>query len=86
MDMQAIEDKLVAIILGFEGELPAAQVAEMQELAKAGEPGIALENLCTQLYEYDVAVDAARLERIAAIGRLMGIDESFWQTLAGGHE
>lgn len=86
MDMQAIEDKLVAIIVGFERELPAAQVAEMQELAKAGEPGIAFENLCTQLYEYDVAIDSARLEMIAEVGRFMGIDDSFWQNLAGGNE
>ncbi|TWU00429.1 hypothetical protein Pla108_13800 [Botrimarina colliarenosi] len=85
MDMQAIEDELVAIIVGFERELPAAQVAEMQELTKAGEPGIALENLCTQLYEYDVAVDTVRLQQIAAVGHLMGIDENYWQALAS-HE
>jgi hypothetical protein len=30
----------------------------MRELVDAGEPGIALENLCTQLYEYDVSVPA----------------------------
>jgi len=38
------------------GRLPAEQLAE--SLVKAGEPGIALENLWTQLEQYDVPVPA----------------------------
>jgi len=81
MDMQEIEGKLIAIIAAFSNKLPENEVTEMQELAKAGEPGIALENLCTQLYEYDVAVEAACLDQIAAVGDAMGIDKSNWEQL-----
>ena len=86
MDMHEIEGKLIAIITAFSNELPANEVTEMQELAKAGEPGIALENLCTQLYEYDVAVEAAYLDQIAAVGDAMGINKSNWEQLTEGNE
>jgi hypothetical protein len=36
----------------FSGQLPPEQLDGMRELAKAGEPGIALENLLAQIAEY----------------------------------
>lgn len=81
MNMQEIEDKLITVIAAFSGALPAEQITEMQELTKAGEPGVALENLCTQLYEYDVVVAPESLCQIAAVGAAMSMDKSNWEQL-----
>ncbi len=50
-------------------------------LTEAGEPGIALENLCTQLFEYDVTITVSIQERLAMLGRAMGLEESQWNKL-----
>lgn len=81
MEMQDIENQLVAVISGFAGQLPGEQITEMQELARAGEPGIALENLCTQLYEYDVVVSRDRLNQLSLLGKAMGTKPTYWEQL-----
>lgn len=86
MDMQQIENKVIMLLAAFEGSLPGQQLSEMRELAEAGEPGIALENLCTQLYEYDVIVSHERQQEIALVGKAMGIAESTWQKLEQGSQ
>jgi hypothetical protein len=40
-------------------------------LVRAGEPGVALENLCTQLEEYDVAVPQDVLRELSEIASAM---------------
>lgn len=59
--------------------LPQDQLSEMMDLVLAGEPGIALENCCTQLYEYDVTVPPNLLHRIVKIGTAMNLDPSYWE-------
>ncbi len=81
MDMQDIEKALLEIIPGFAVGLPPEQVKEMEELVRAGEVGIAFENLCTQLYEYDVPVPQVVRERLALIGNTMEISRSYWERL-----
>jgi hypothetical protein len=44
---------LRAVTLTVEGLLPQRDISSIWELIDAGEPGIAFENLCTQLYEYE---------------------------------
>lgn len=84
MDMQQIENTVIAILADFGGSLPGEQLSEMRELVEAGEPGVALENLCTQLYEYDVVVSVERQREIAMVGTAMGLPESTWQKLDEG--
>jgi hypothetical protein len=48
----------------------------MGDLVRAGEAGIGFENLCTQLYEYDVSVDDRTLSQLKDIGGHMGLESN----------
>ncbi len=52
MELREIKSALVNAIGEFSGQLPPEQLDGMRELAKAGEPGIALENLLAQIAQY----------------------------------
>ena len=54
--------------------LPERDLANAWELVDAGEPGIALENLCTQLYEYDATLDPEVVEQIRRLAIAMSLD------------
>ena len=54
-----------------------------RSLIDVGELGVAFENLCTQLYEYDVMVDAETKSSLAAIGGYLGLDLRLWERLDG---
>ncbi len=83
MKIFEIEADLIALILQCRAlGVPPSDVDEALALTRAGEPGVALENLCTQLFEYDAVVPAATLEAVERLGRAMGIDESYWKRLA----
>ena len=81
MDLQTIERVLLHLIQTYAGNFPAEQVAGMTELVQAGEAGVALENLCSQLHEYDVPVDEATFGRLKEIGTQMGIEPDYWERL-----
>ena len=61
-----------------------AILAEVRDLIVHGEMGVALENLCQSLYEYDVALDAEDLAAIRFIANTMQMPRSTWDFLAGG--
>jgi hypothetical protein len=77
-----LKERLDSIISWARPSLPNEQVNDMLELNAAGEPGIALENLSTQLYEYDVVVPASVISKIRAIAMAMGLSPSNWEQLA----
>ena len=54
---------------------------EVKELISVGEPGIALENLCTQLYEYDVPLRREEVNLLATLGSEMHLDPKYWHRL-----
>jgi len=81
MDFQTIEHSLLRLIQTYSGNFPAEQAKEMADLIRAGEPGIGFENLCTQLYEYDVPVDEPTLGQLKEIGAQMGIEPKYWERL-----
>jgi hypothetical protein len=81
MDMQEIENRLLDIIRTYAGQLPMDQLNDMAELVQAGESGIALENLCTQLFEYDITVGNEMLNDLRALGSSMGLQSKYWDRL-----
>jgi hypothetical protein len=81
MDFQSIERSLLQLIQIYARNFPAEQTEEMAKSVHAGEPGIAFEDLCTQLYEYDVPVDEATLREFKEIGSQMGIQPEYWERL-----
>jgi hypothetical protein len=72
---------LRAVIVTVGDKLPRTDVESAWGLVEAGEPGVALENLCTQLYEYDVSVPTGVLAQLRTIGEAMGLDSGLWEDL-----
>lgn len=81
-DLTQTEAELQAVLTQAVGLLPQDQLDDMAALVRAGEPGIALENFCSQLFEYDIAVPIAIVHAISRLGSGMGIDPKYWKRLA----
>jgi hypothetical protein len=80
-NLPQIETRLLLLVQRAQDLLPAQQLQEMAELARAGEPGIALENFCTQIYEHDVMMPPDMLEEVILLGTSLGLDSSHWEIL-----
>lgn len=61
--------------------VPGAELDDMAALARAAEPGVALEDLCTQLFEHDCVVSSEILGRNGSLGTTMGLAEKYWKRL-----
>jgi hypothetical protein len=72
-DLRDVEERLERVLARATGLLPDDQLSDMASLVRAGEPGIALENLCTQLHEYDVSVTPALATELDALAATMGL-------------
>lgn len=62
-------------------ELPLHDVEQIEGLIEVGERAIAFENLCTQLYEYDIELPSALRGTLASIGRQLGVAPRYWEML-----
>ncbi len=51
------------------------------ESTRAGEYGVALELLTTQIAEHDIQVTPGRYSEIVQLGTVMGLDDSYWTGL-----
>jgi hypothetical protein len=76
-----IEARVIRLADALAGRLPAQDVEMAKSLARAGEWGIALEHLMTQIYEYDVAIPATLHREIGELGGAMKLDERAWRIL-----
>ncbi len=81
MDFQIVEESLLAMIGSFTGQLAADQLADMADLVRHGERGIAFEILCTQLDEYEVPVGQEALSTLRTIAASMEIDPDYCDRL-----
>jgi hypothetical protein len=83
MNLQEVERDLLQLIAEC-GDIgvPSDQLTEMASLATAGEPGVALENLCTQLFEYDASIPPSALQRMRRLGEAMGVNPAHWERLS----
>jgi hypothetical protein len=79
MTLNAIEEKLLPLLADCRDRgVPQRDLDEMEALAKAGEPGVALENLCEKLFEYEVEVSCELVHRIEELRATMGLREEYW--------
>ena len=81
MQFEDVTHLVRAIFLAVEGRLPDPDTQNARGLLDAGEPGVALENLCTQLYEFDVAVSEPLLAQIRTATEAMGLASDLWSDL-----
>lgn len=82
MDFEQVTGLVRAVIVGLDGRLPSGDIESAWSLADAGEPGVALELICTQAYEYDVSVPLVVFRQIVEAGKAMGLDAGLWEELA----
>ena len=54
----------------------------MRDLTEHDEPGVALENLCSNLGDFDVIVPAEIYDTLVRLGSHMRIDAKYWTTLS----
>lgn len=80
-DWTEISSELEQLLASLGADLPHQDRDNVASFVQAGEFGVALETLCTQLYEYDVKPPADEFARIAALGRRMNLDPSVWEIL-----
>jgi hypothetical protein len=78
MDMQVIEVRLDRLITKASTGIPPSEVAEMIALVRAGEPGVALENFCTQLKEYEVVLPPGVADELRTLALAMGMTIPKW--------
>ncbi|MGR9250202.1 MafI family immunity protein [Rhizobium leguminosarum] len=78
--MQA-EKRLIKLIRGFDGRLPDEHIWGYISLAEHNECVVALENLCTQLCEYDVLPAPEELTTIQELAKEINLEESTWNFL-----
>ncbi|HEX2923498.1 MAG TPA: MafI family immunity protein [Chloroflexota bacterium] len=83
-EWEEIERRLLGLAAAFERQLPKQDIDGVESLARAGEYGVALENLATQLYEYDIAVPGTVLQEIIELGTRLTVDSSYWTILRVG--
>lgn len=65
-----IELALVELSEAFED----ATVTNVQKLLVGGEPGVALEVLCSQLLEYDISISRGLKQRLVTAAQLMKME------------
>jgi hypothetical protein len=74
------------LLIAVAGRFTAAEVAVIDELIDANEPGVALEMLCQMLADSDVPVETRIIDQLSCLAREMGMANlaARSQTLSAG--
>ena len=78
---ELIETKMLALLHEFRGKLPDKVYSDIESLVLHREWGVGLENLCEQLYEINIPVEAEILEQIKELTELMQLSSKTWSFL-----
>ena len=81
MSMSDAQQKLLQVLPELKGRLRDQDYENATEEIEAGEEGVALETICTQLYEYDIRIPRSTYLKLQAIGEGMGMPANVWQIL-----
>jgi hypothetical protein len=76
-----IADRMLALIQRIDARLSPEIIEDNRDLVVNGEWGVALENLCQQLFEFDVVVEADLLEEIKSLTKEMKLAPETWNFL-----
>lgn len=69
------------LVMDAANALPLHDVEQVEGLIQVGERAVALENLCTQLYEYDVRLPSHLRDMLVSIGEQLGVAPRYWERL-----
>jgi hypothetical protein len=82
MTASEIETGVLGLIEGSRTfGIPSSDLDDMAELARSAEAGVAFENLCTQLREYEALVPPELFQELEHFGTAMQIDKRYWTVL-----
>ena len=71
------EARLRPLLATLEGKLGADDSRSVKELIDHNECVIALENMCTQLHEFDAELSSTELKEIQAVANLLNVDVTY---------
>ncbi len=80
-DFDTIDPQLTDLLEIVKLSLHKEDCDQVQEYIKVGEPGLALELICTQLVEYEASIMEDVYARARSLGLLMGMPEDTWLQL-----
>ncbi|WP_458112729.1 MafI family immunity protein [Arthrobacter sp. R1-13] len=63
--------------------LPSQDIDNIEIFIRAGEELEAFETLCTQIYEYDIQLDADIIQQLAEVGTTLGAETGFARRAEG---
>jgi hypothetical protein len=69
------------LVLDAASALPPHDVQQAEGLIQVGERAVAFENLCTQLYEYDIRLPLDLRDTLVSIGKQLGVQPRYWKRL-----
>ena len=75
---KSLEERLVGLTQIFGGHLPAEVIDEIVDLITHREWGVALENLCQQVNEYDAPLTISTYETIRSLAAEMNMSDKTW--------
>jgi hypothetical protein len=76
-EAKGVAEHLRRLLYTAEDGLNASDVESVASLIDAGEYAVALETLCTQIYEYDVEVDSHLHEDLVHVGNILGVPAAY---------
>jgi hypothetical protein len=81
-----IARELVALLAAIRPHVPALPLDSIEDLVRHHELGVALENLCDNLFEEGVELPGALKQELVKICRLFGLDQTYWAWLNRAEE
>jgi hypothetical protein len=81
-EFKKLLDDLADVPVAQHREQIDAAINDARDLIEHGEEGVALENICQNLYEWDFPLSRAHYERLQQIGRHYGFENHTWSFLA----
>jgi hypothetical protein len=72
------------LVMDAASDLPLRDVDQIEGLIEVGERAVAFENLCTQLYEYDIRLSSDLRDTVISIGAQLEVAPRYWERLEFG--
>lgn len=76
--LRDFERRLIAVFRQMDGLIPTDRLANVESLVECGEPVIALENLCENIYDHDLRVPEFLAQEMAEIATIMKMTLPPW--------
>ncbi len=76
---KTINKTILQLTTAMEDKLPGQDIEKITEMLENNEFGLALDILCTQIYEYDIKVDEQFYEDVKKVAEMMNIAKDSWE-------